>query len=335
MLLNDRFYFIKRKEYIMTKKIVDISHHQSSHKIDWAKAAKEVALFIIRVQYGSTTIDREYKKHVENCKKYGIPFGHYAYARFVSVEDAKVEAKDFLQRLDKDAKFLVLDVEELTTTKNEIVPASQAFIDVCKAAGWKTGLYTGHHFYKPYGMDKVKADFLWIPRYGSNDGTANHKPDFACDLWQYTDKGRVSWYGSNLDLNNLHGDKPLEWFIGKFKEAETPKMQVKIPVVTKSQSTTYKVKSGDTLSEIAAAYNMTTKKLQDLNNISNPNKIYVGQVLKVIGQAVEQKKYYTINSGDTLSGIASKNNTTVKQLQAWNNIKNANKIFVGQKIRVK
>lgn len=46
-------------------------------------------------------------------------------------------------------------------------------------------------------------------------------------------------------------------------------------------------------------------------------------------------QYYTIKSGDTLSGIAQKYGTTVKQLQNWNGIKNANVIYAGQKIRVK
>lgn len=100
--------------------IVDISHHQPSSKIDWVRAAKEVALMIIRVQYGSTTIDREYKKHVANCKTNGIPFAHYAYALFTSVEDAVTEANDLLKRADKDAKLLVVDVEEQTTRKKMI-----------------------------------------------------------------------------------------------------------------------------------------------------------------------------------------------------------------------
>lgn len=46
-------------------------------------------------------------------------------------------------------------------------------------------------------------------------------------------------------------------------------------------------------------------------------------------------QYYTIRSGDTLSEIAQKYGTTVKQLQNWNGIKNANVIYAGQKIRVK
>jgi LysM repeat protein len=43
---------------------------------------------------------------------------------------------------------------------------------------------------------------------------------------------------------------------------------------------------------------------------------------------------YIVKSGDTLSGIAKKFGTTVKVLQTKNNIKNPNKIMVGQKLYV-
>jgi len=43
----------------------------------------------------------------------------------------------------------------------------------------------------------------------------------------------------------------------------------------------YKVKSGDTLSKIAAAYKTTVAVLVKENNISNPNLIHVGDVLKI------------------------------------------------------
>ena len=49
----------------------------------------------------------------------------------------------------------------------------------------------------------------------------------------------------------------------------------------------------------------------------------------------DTKTYYTIKKGDTLSAIAKKYNTTVDQLVKWNNIKNKNLIYAGQKIRVK
>lgn len=207
-------------------KIVDLSHHQSV--VDYKKLATECDLAIIRVQYGSTTIDRKYKEHVAGCKKYGIPFGHYAYARFLNVKDAKVEAKDFIRRMDKSAKFLVVDVEEQTTkTKAEMAPATQAFINICKQAGYKTGLYTGHHFYKPYNMGSVNCDFLWIPRYGGA------KPDFPCDLWQYTDKGSIAGIKGGVDLNKLNGTKKLSYFTGSKKNASKTPTTPKVPTIRK------------------------------------------------------------------------------------------------------
>lgn len=98
---------------------------------------------------------------------------------------------------------------------------------------------------------------------------------------------------------------------------------------------TYTVKSGDTLTGIAAKYGTTVAALQALNGIKNANVISVGQVLKVSGNAAPAaSKTYTVRSGDTLSGIAAKNGTTVARLVALNGISNPNLIKVGQKLRI-
>ncbi|MCY8051718.1 N-acetylmuramoyl-L-alanine amidase [Bacillus spizizenii] len=43
---------------------------------------------------------------------------------------------------------------------------------------------------------------------------------------------------------------------------------------------------------------------------------------------------YTVKKGDTLSAIAKKHGVSVANLQSWNNIKDPNKISVGQKLRL-
>lgn len=48
---------------------------------------------------------------------------------------------------------------------------------------------------------------------------------------------------------------------------------------------TYTVQSGDTLAKIAARFNTTVERLVELNNLSNPNSINVGQVLVVDDQS--------------------------------------------------
>lgn len=56
-----------------------------------------------------------------------------------------------------------------------------------------------------------------------------------------------------------------------------------------SNSATYKVVSGDTLSKIANKHNLTVAKLKSINNLTS-DLIYVGQVLKVSEAAVSEVK---------------------------------------------
>jgi len=111
------------------------------------------------------------------------------------------------------------------------------------------------------------------------------------------------------------------------------KAPVEKVVAAKSSSKTYTVKSGDNLSTIAAKNGTTTKALQDLNSIKDANKISIGQLIKLSGAAKSSEGTYIVKSGDVLSVIAQKLGVTTKQLQDKNGIKNANKIYVGQKIK--
>ena len=97
--------------------------------------------------------------------------------------------------------------------------------------------------------------------------------------------------------------------------------------------TTYVVQAGDTLSGIAARFGTTVAELVSLNNISNPNLIYVGQVLK-IQLSGNSSRTYTVQAGDTLSSIAARFGTTVANLVALNNISDPNLIYVGQVLYV-
>lgn len=122
---------------------------------------------------------------------------------------------------------------------------------------------------------------------------------------------------------------------------------------TTTNSNTYTVKSGDTLSGIAGKFNTTYTQLAQLNHISNPNMIHVGQVLTLHQkttaqnttthhQESQQNKQvtinangtYTVKSGDTLSQIAARFNTTTSALASTNHISNPNLIEVGQQLRI-
>jgi len=107
-----------------------------------------------------------------------------------------------------------------------------------------------------------------------------------------------------------------------------------------SSSTTYTVKAGDTLSAIAARYNTTVSSIAAANNITNVNLISIGQVLTIPGSGgtttppPSSSTTYTVKSGDTLSAIAARYNTTVSSIAAANNITNVNLIRVGQVLTI-
>lgn len=100
----------------------------------------------------------------------------------------------------------------------------------------------------------------------------------------------------------------------------------------------YRIKRGDTLSEIAVRYNTTVNAIANANNIKNPNLIYAGEVITIpsgySGGAPQAAVYYTVRSGDTLWAIANRYGTTVAKIAADNNIKNPNLIYVGEVIKI-
>lgn len=182
---------------------------------DWGQVAQQVAGCILRTQYGSNHPDSAYQKYVQGCKDHGLPFSSYAYGQFVSIDDAGVESNDFMSRIDKDTASVILDVEQVTThDPNEFKPAIQHFIDVCRAAGHKTILYTYQSFYHEQGLDSINCDGLWIAKY-SNDA-----PDIPCDLWQYSEHGSIAGVQGDVDLSQ-RGRNPLSFILGDYVQAQT------------------------------------------------------------------------------------------------------------------
>ncbi|MGX9133334.1 LysM peptidoglycan-binding domain-containing protein [Rummeliibacillus sp. JY-2-4R] len=107
-------------------------------------------------------------------------------------------------------------------------------------------------------------------------------------------------------------------------------------------TSTYTVKSGDTLSKIGAKYHTSYKTIMSWNNLKS-TKIKVGQKLKIKSSTSASKSTtskstatstYTVKRGDTLSGIGKKYGVSYKTLMSWNNLKSTN-IQVGQKLKVK
>lgn len=82
-------------------------------------------------------------------------------------------------------------------------------------------------------------------------------------------------------------------------------------------ATTYTVKKGDTLSAIAKKYSTTVSKLASLNNIKDVNYIYIGQVLKIDGEATTTKANTTNKAIINYIGIQASSDRTVIITWEW------------------
>ena len=107
-----------------------------------------------------------------------------------------------------------------------------------------------------------------------------------------------------------------------------------------SRTTTYRVRSGDTLGAIAQRRRMPLGTLLRLNRLSMRSVIHPGQVLRVRGTAAPargasaSRTRYTVRPGDTLSGIAVRLRTTQAALLKANRLPDPDNLRAGQRIWV-
>jgi len=92
---------------------------------------------------------------------------------------------------------------------------------------------------------------------------------------------------------------------------------------------TYKIKPGDTLSEIAKEYNTTVKKIIEDNNLQN-KIIFANQLINIIG--IKTPSFtYTVKPGDIIDEIAVNFSSTIEDIMTRNELKSKD-IEVGQEL---
>lgn len=187
-----------------------------------------------------------------------------------------------------------------------------------------------------FGRDLSQNYELWLAYYESVNHLANITTNWENYIGlQYTDRGKVSGIGGSVDRDIY----TKEIFLNNpeaVPSIENPNETIN------TESISYTVRSGDTLFEIASKYGTTVQEIANVNNITNPNLIYPGQVLRILTNSTVSSEEtrgagsitYTVQRGNTLSQIAMAYGVSVEHMIELNNIQNPNLIYPNQKLRI-
>ncbi|MHC5268650.1 glycoside hydrolase family 25 protein [Enterococcus sp. LJL98] len=195
--------------------ILDISEWQVPTQIDYDRLSAQIDGVIVRVQYGSSYEDKHYQTHLKAFQKRGIPTAVYAWVRGRTLAEMEQEAADFYRRAKVfQPTFWWLDVEELSMTPMR--QGVEAYRKKLKSLGAKKiGAYIANHLYQQLNLAVEQFDAIWLPTYGQNTGEYHGSNPTATNqyhLHQYTDKGRLPGYSSDLDLNRLAKGQLKDYF---------------------------------------------------------------------------------------------------------------------------
>lgn len=314
---------------------IDISTWQKGYPYD--KANSEGVKFAILRAGFSQTKDNQFETHYANAKRLGWGVGAYWYMYATTVEGAKKEARAFLKAIaGKQFDYPVyLDIEDgsisRNTTKETRDAMVRAFGEIIESAGYYFGVYCNLNWYRNIisGAKLNKKYDWWIACWSKGAPSGVNY-----GLWQFG--GGSNYIRSNkvagvvTDQNYALKDYPsiiknagLNGYTKPSKPEPTPKPSIPFEGVS-DEELARRVWTGE--------FGNGEARKKALGSRYNAVQALVE---KGVGKPKPKVQYYTIQRGDTLYGIALKFGTTIGQLVKWNNIKNANLIYAGTKIRVK
>ena len=187
---------------------IDVSRHNG--KIDWnAVKASGVDYVIIRCGYrGSSTgaliEDQNFKTNIKGATAAGLKVGVYVFSQAVNEVEAVKEASLAVSLVKgyNLAYPIFIDTEASGGRADKIDKATRtavvnAFCQTVVSAGYKPGIYASKSWFEDkLNMGSVASCKIWLAQYSASP---TYKGRY--DMWQYSDKGKISGISGNVDLN--------------------------------------------------------------------------------------------------------------------------------------
>lgn len=317
---------------------IDVSAYQGYIDYERVKNAG-IEVVYIKSSEGTTLEDPFFRTNYNNAKASGLKVGFYHFIRARNEEEARREAEFFARVIsgtNPDCR-LAMDFEVFGDLNvEEINRISFAFLQkIQELTNKECVIYSDAYNARNTFSRELALNYpLWVAEYGVEIPVDNGKWEYWVGF-QYTDVGRIDGIEGNVDRDRFTDGILLE--TGGEIPTPEPEPEPEPNPENPNGNIYYTVRPGDTLSHIALWYNTTVEELVKLNNIQNPNLIYVGQKILILASDEPNKEKeitYTVRRGDSLWKIANRYGVSVDSLVSLNNIRNPNLIYPGQQIRV-
>lgn len=188
-------------------KCIDISTWQGG-SVDFGKVrASGIQYVIIRAGF-SETKDNQFENNYKKAKAAGLKVGAYWYMCAGTASGVQKEAAACLSALKGKTLDLPVyyDIEETYLiyglSQSTLTDLAFTFGGKIKAAGYKPGVYaSGSVYAKNY---KLNYDKLVKENYSIWDAEWASSNTVKCDIWQYSETGRVNGITENVDMDIIY-----------------------------------------------------------------------------------------------------------------------------------
>lgn len=131
----------------------------------------------------------------------------------------------------------------------------------------------------------ILAFLMVFPAY-SQVGAMN--PDYTCLQWHTVVRGDTLSRLARNNGTNVAGLQEVNAMGNRTRIYVGERLCVRFAAAHNPEMTTYVVQRGDTLTRIARRFGVNMQVLAEVNNITNPNRIYVGQTLVIPDFTIQQ-----------------------------------------------
>lgn len=311
---------------------IDVSEWQG--KINWEEVARSgIEVAYVRASEGNNYVDPYAIENYNGAKENGIKVGFYHYLTARNTTEALDEAEFFVSTvkgLNVDCR-LAMDFEYFEgLSAEEINEISKVFLEEVERLSGKEVIIYSDAYNAAYTFSSELAEEypIWVADYGVTEPGNGRWATW--DGFQYSDEGRIQGISGNVDR---------DYFTKGVFLSDTTEIPTSTTPDRTTTTTTIIVQRGDTLSKIAMKYNTSYKYLAQINDISNPNLIYVGQkiiVPKLDSNDIHDVSHvlYIVKPGNTLTQISREYGVSIEDIVRLNDIANPNLIYVGQILRI-